>query len=168
MHTIAALLLIWSHLVPAATAVRLPVEGGERPHPRCRNMNTSAGSEKLLAAVAADASASTRTITVPIEDGWTDIGLQVDATRVAYTAITVTATCSRNHGTSYGNLNTVEPAGSGGLNVYTATWTKTTSSTTNETFDFDASKCDYMKFVVGLTTGGTTDLMDAYVKVCSI
>lgn len=152
----------------AASSIPVPVEGGEKPHPRCRNLNTSTGSEKLLDAVAGNASAATRTITITIEDGWTDLGLQVDATRNAYTAITLTATCSKNHGTTYGNVNTVEPAGSGALSVFTATWTKTTSSTTNETFDLDASKCDHIKLVVGLTGGGASDAMDAYVKVCSI
>ncbi len=152
----------------AATAVNLPVEGGESLHPRIRNLTTSAGSEKLLSAVAANASSATRTITIPIDDGWSDVGLQCDFTRNAYTAVTVTATASYNHGATYGNVNSIESAGSGSWNLYTATWTKTTSSTTNELLNFAVGLADHMKFVIGMTGGGVSDLADCYVKVGSL
>lgn len=149
----------------AATAVLPPVDGGVRPLARWRNLTTSSGSEKLLDAVAGNASAATRTITIPIQAGWTDLVLQVDTTRTAHEAIVVTASCSINHGVSYGNINSIESAGNGAYDVYSATWTKAATASTSETFNFGIYGCDHMKLVVALTTGGAADFMTAYVKV---
>lgn len=151
-----------------ATAVPPLSGGGERPRARVRSLATSTGSAKLLDAVAGNASAASRTITIPIEDGWTEVALQIDTTRVAHTAITVTATCSLNGGVTYGNINSVEGAGSGAYDVFSATWTKASTASTSELFNFGVGLCDSMKFVVGLTTGGASDFLTAYVKVGAI
>lgn len=171
-HILAAVALITSclgHPAFAATAVAPPPSGGERPKPKCRNLNVSNGVEELLSGVAANASASTRTVTVVTEEGWTDLGFQLNAVEAGtITGATMTMTCSRDHGVTFGNVDTVEPAGSGGLTQYSATWTKGITATGNVLFDVDISKCDKAAFVFGLTGGGASDTITVYGKMCAI
>jgi len=153
----------------ADTAIPINSDGGERNHPRCRQLNVSGGSVNLLSAVAGNATIATRTITIPVADGWTDGRIQVDITEGGtITAMTVTMTCSLNGGSTYGNINTIEPGSSGAINMYAATWTKPITTSSVETFDFDASRCDSIKIVIGLTGGGASDFITAIGRLCAI
>lgn len=150
----------------AATAVELPREAGERPYQRCRTLTVSGGSEAVLNAVAGNASAATRTVTINSELAYSEVNFQVDVTEGGtITAATVTFTCSLN-GTTYGDVDTVEPAGSGTVNQYTGTWTKAITASGVVLFDFDISGCRKAKFIFGLTGGGASDAMTAVGNVC--
>lgn len=130
---------------------------------------TSAGSSKLLNQIALNATAADRTVTLQISgggatnggSGWSNVHWQVDATRAAYTALTMACTTSINSGTSYANMNSLAVvSGTGTLSTFT--WIKPTSSSTNEGIDMDVSLFDTVKCVFGGTSAGATDLVDVY------
>lgn len=121
---------------------------------------TSTNSRKLLSAVALNAAAGTRTVTLTVSD-WSQTVFQVDLTRDAATTLTMACTGSLNGGTSYGNVNSVAiAAGVGTLSTYTLT--KTVGASVKELMSMDTSAYDSIACVFGGAGATGSDLVDVY------
>ena len=127
---------------------------------RHQYFNSSTGSKKLLAAVAANASSSSRTVTLTTKD-YARLVFQVDYTWATGTAVTMTCQGSLNNGSSYANVNTASVL-AGAVTLATATWSKAVTASTNELVSVDTSTYDFLKCVFSATAGGGSDLFDVY------
>jgi hypothetical protein len=115
---------------------------------------------KVLSAVALNATASTRTVTLPVA-GYSRLTLQVELTRVAATDVQVTCTGSINGGGTYAQETSVTiSAGTGTLAAYHDVFATTTSQ--NFLTKYDVRGIDKIACVLSGTSAGATDLIDVY------
>lgn len=122
--------------------------------------HATTNSKKLLAGVALNATAGTRTVTLDVS-GLSSLIWQVDLTRSAVTSLTMTCTASLNAGSSYANENSVAIA-AGTATLTTLTWTKTLSASQNELIKLDVSVYDKISCLFGGASAGGSDLVDVY------
>ncbi len=111
----------------------------------------------VLDGVAADAAEASRTITLPTH-GMSRLVLQVEFTRSAGTAVTLTPSYSLDDGANYCRMtSTTISLGTGTLSQYTDS--RTTSSTESFGVTYDVAGMDYFKVVFAVTSGGSSDLL---------
>ena len=122
--------------------------------------SNQAGSCPVLSAVAATASAGSRTFTIPVAH-YSVTTIQINFTRTAGTAVTLTCTASLNGGSSYGSItSTAISSGAGTVTPYVDTWT--TSASGNILLDYATARYDDLQCVVAVTTGGASDTFSVY------
>lgn len=154
--------LVLALMLCASTASAQSVTARQQKY----HFTTTGGNIKLLNQVALNAASASRTVTLqlgtsPWASGWVNVHWQIDATRAAYTTLTMVCLTSINGGVSYANMNSLAVvSGTGTLSTFT--WSKTIASTTNEGVDMDVSLFDYIKCTFGGTSGGASDLVDVY------
>lgn len=92
--------------------------------------------------------------------GYATLEVQINFTRVAGTALMLTWYCSKDMGTTYGQMSSQAiSSGAATLNPFVQTWT--TSTTGNYTFPgVDVRRCDMAKAVLAVTGGGSSDYVD--------
>jgi hypothetical protein len=157
IRTILAVLLFSSQALAWAPAAQVQ---------RITN-DASANKYDLLAAVALNASAATRTITVPVAqarlstgDGYSRLIVGVDFTYAAATTVTLTPTCSLDGGTTYFSVtSTAITAGAGAVSLYVDTYT-TSAASAKFSVGYDVGACTHFKIVFGGASAGAGDLVD--------
>jgi hypothetical protein len=121
---------------------------------------TQDGSCKVLSAVALNASAGSRTFTLPVSR-YAKTVVQVDLTRTAATDLQLTCTGSLNGGATYGEIaSTSISAGVGTMSAYRDVFALTTSR--NILFEYDTRNYDSFRCVVSGTSGGAADTINVY------
>lgn len=123
----------------------------------------------MLEAVALNASAGTRTLTLPLStnfsrgtDGptYAKVKLVINYTYSAATTVVVTYTSSIDGGTTYGSeTSTAIAAGAGTVSVYTDTYT-TGSANAIIKLSYDVAGCTHAKFVFSGASAGAGDLIN--------
>jgi hypothetical protein len=120
----------------------------------------SSNSCKVLSAVALNATAATRTVTLPVA-GYSRLTMQIELTRVAATDVQVTCTGSINGGGTYALVTSgTTSSGTGTLSAYHDVFATTTSQ--NFMTQYDVRGLDKIACVLSGTAAGGTDLVDVY------
>ncbi len=115
-----------------------------------------------LAAVAANAAAASRTLTLDVTP-YDQITLVLTLSRTAGVAITLTITESVDGGSTYGAQHSSSVA-SGTVTISPVTWTTgTISADYTLSLPIGCKSITHMKIVVAVTTGGAADLITAKV-----
>lgn len=121
---------------------------------------TPQGSLKLLSAVALNASAGLRTVTVPT-GGYSRVTWHVDLTRVAATTLTMTCKASLNNGTTFADVTSMDVAsGVGTLTPFT--WSLAVSANASAIIDMSVGTYDFLRCAFGGASAGGSDLVDVY------
>ena len=114
----------------------------------------------VIDGVAANAAESERTaiIDARVAD---NIGLSVEITQSAASAVSAAIYKSANNGASFARVPSISiSSGAGTARDYTLTKAITGSDTV--WMDIDTRNCDYVKVIVSATGGGASDLLTVY------
>lgn len=125
-------------------------------------------SQKVLDAVALNASAATRTFALDVQS-MSKLLVWVDFTYAAATTVVLTPSASPNGGTLYGRVtSTAVAAGAGTVSLYTDTYT-TGAASAIFLVEYDVRGMDYFKVVFSGASAGASDLVTVYCTgVCGI
>lgn len=123
--------------------------------------NATTQRRELLLAVALNASAGLRTITLPV-GGRNQISIQVNLTRVAATTLTMACKASLDAGVTYADItDQIITAGVGTLTPHV--WTRDVSGgSSNTVIDLSVGTYDFLQCVFGGASAGASDLVNVY------
>lgn len=156
------LILIAALLIPSAALAYAP-----QSKVQWLTKDSSTNDYNLLEAVALNATAATRTITVPISqvqsragEGFEKLVVGVEFTYAAASTVVLTPTCSMDGGSTYfSETSTAIAAGAGTVSLYTDTYT-TGGASASFRLVYDVSSCTHYKIVFSGASAGATDLVD--------